>query len=33
MECSKMSKTEYDLKAMIYSTYDTTHKLYNISGN
>ena len=28
-----MSKTEYDLKAIIYSTYDTPHKLYNISGN
>ena len=27
-----MSITEYDLKATVYSTYDTPHKLYNISG-
>ena len=30
---SKMSKTEYDLKAMIHPAYDTTHKLCNIRGN
>ena len=29
----KMSKTEYDLKAIMYSAYDTPHKLYDISGN
>ena len=28
-----MSKTEYDLKAIMYSAYDTLHKLCNISGN
>ena len=33
MEGSKMSKTEYDIKAMMYSAYDTPHKLCNISGN
>ena len=33
MEGSKMSKTEYDLKAIMYYVYDTPHKLYNISGN
>ena len=33
MEGSKMFKTEYDLKAMMYSVYDTPHKLCNISGN
>ena len=33
MEGSKMSKTEYDLKDLMYSAYDTPHKLYNISGN
>ena len=33
MEDSKMSKIEYDLKAIMYSTYDTPHKLCNISGN
>ena len=33
MEGSKMSKTEYDLKAIMYSAYDTPHKLYNISVN
>ena len=27
MEDSKMSKIEYDLKAIMYSTYDTSHKL------
>ena len=27
MEGSKMSKTEYDLKAIMYSAHDTTHKL------
>ena len=30
---SKMSKIEYDLKAMMYPAYDTTHKLCDISGN
>ena len=30
---SKMYKTEYDLKAMMYPAYDTTHKLCNIRGN
>ena len=33
MEGSKMLKTKYDLKAIMYSAYDTPHKLYNISGN
>ena len=33
MEGSKMSQTEYNLKAIMYSAYDTPHKLYNISGN
>ena len=33
MEGSKMSTTEYDLKAIMYSAYDTPHKLCNISGN
>ena len=33
MEGSKMSKTEYDLKARMYSAYDTPNKLCNISGN
>ena len=33
MEGSKMSKTEYDLKAIMYSAYDTSHKMRNISGN
>ena len=33
MECSKMSKTEYDLKAIMYSAYDTPHKLCNKGGN
>ena len=33
MEGSKMSKTEYDLKAIMYPTYDTPHKLCNIKGN
>ena len=28
-----MSKTEYDLKAIMYSAYDKPHKLCNISGN
>ena len=27
-----MSKTEYDLKAIMYSSYDTPHKLCNIWG-
>ena len=27
MEGSKMSKTEYDLKAIMYSAYDKPHKL------
>ena len=30
---SKMSKTEYDLKATIYPAYETPHKLCNIRGN
>ena len=30
---SKMSKTEYDLKAIMYPAYDTPHKLCNIRGN
>ena len=29
---SKMSKTEYDLKAMVYPAYDTPLKLCNIRG-
>ena len=33
MEGSKMSKTECDHKALMYSVYATPHKLYNISGN
>ena len=33
MEGSKMSKTEYDLKAIMYSAYDTPNKLCNINGN
>ena len=33
MEDSKMSKIEYGLKAIMYSAYDTPHKLCNISGN
>ena len=33
MEGSDMSQTEYNLKAIMYSAYDTPHKLYNISGN
>ena len=32
MEGSKMFKTEYDLKAMMYPAYDTPHKLCNIRG-
>ena len=32
MEGSKMSQTEYNLKAIMHSAYDTPHKLYNISG-
>ena len=28
-----MSKTEYDLKAMMYSSYDKPHKLCNVSGS
>ena len=30
---SKMYKTEYDLKAIMYPAYDTPHKLCNIRGN
>ena len=30
---SKMLKTEYDLKAIMYPDYDTLHKLCNIRGN
>ena len=30
---SRMSQTEYNLKAIMYSAYDTPHKLYNIRGN
>ena len=30
MEGSKLSKAEYDLKAMMYSAYDTPHELCNI---
>ena len=33
MEGSNMSKTEYDPKAIMYSTYDTPHNLCNRSGN
>ena len=33
MAGSKISKTEYDLKAMMYPVYDTPHKLCNIRGN
>ena len=33
MEGSKMSQTEYDLKAIMYSAYDIPNKLYNISIN
>ena len=33
MEDSKMPKTEYDLKAIMYSAYDTPHKLCNIIEN
>ena len=33
MEGSNMAKTEYDLKAIVYSAYDKPHKLRNISGN
>ena len=33
MEGSKMSKTEYDLKDIMYSAYDTPGKLCNINGN
>ena len=33
MEGSKMSQTEYDRKATMYSAYDKPHKLYNVSGN
>ena len=33
MEGSNMSKTEYGLKAIIYSAYDKPHKLCNISRN
>ena len=31
MEGSKMFKTEYDLKAILYSTYNTPHKVHNIN--
>ena len=30
---SKISKTEYDLKATMHPAYDTPHKLCNIKGN
>ena len=30
---SKMFKTEYDLKAIMYSAYNTPHKVHNLSGN
>ena len=30
---SKMYKTEYDLKAIMYPAYDTPYKLCNIRGN
>ena len=33
MEGGKMSKTQYDLNAMMYSASDTAHKLCNMSGN
>ena len=36
MEGSKVSKTEYDLKAILYSAYYTPHKLLveiRLSGN
>ena len=33
MEDCKMSKIEYDLKAIMYSTYDIPHKLCNITVN
>ena len=29
----KMSKTEYDFKAIMYPAYDTPHKPCNIRGN
>ena len=32
MDGSKMSKPEYDVKAIMYSAYDTPHKLYNMRG-
>ena len=33
MEDSKVYKIENDLKAIMYSAYDTPHKLCNIRGN
>ena len=33
MEGSKMSRPEYDLKAIMFSAYDTPIKLYNMRGN
>ena len=30
MEGGKMFKTEYDLKAIMYSAYNTPHKVHNI---
>ena len=30
---SKMSQTEYDIKAIMYPAYDTPHKLCNLRGN
>ena len=33
MEDSEISKIEYDLKAIMYSAFDTPHKLCIISGN
>ena len=30
---SKMSKREYDLKAIMYPAYDTPHKLCNTRGD
>ena len=33
MEGSKMFKTEYDLKAIMYSAFNTPHKVHNKSGN
>ena len=33
MEGSNMFKTEYDLKATMYSVYDKSYKQCNISGN